>query len=79
MRIFDPQRDFILKIDGSRIALEKVLKQNFENTNWEHPVGFVRRALSYLKRIYSPYDLELYAVVRSVTNFQMFLLRHGFG
>ena len=35
-----PQRDFILETDGSRMALGAVLKQKFDYTGLEHPVGF---------------------------------------
>ena len=35
-----PQRYFILETDGSRIALVAVLKQKFDDTGLNHPVGF---------------------------------------
>ena len=37
VRMPDPQRDFILETDGSRVALGAVLKQKFDDTNLEHP------------------------------------------
>ena len=36
----DPTRDFIWEIDGSAVALGAVLKQRFDDTRLEHPVGF---------------------------------------
>ena len=74
VRLPDPQRDFILETDGSRIALGSVLKQRFEDTGLEHPVGFFSRALIGSERNYAVYELELYPVVRAVENFRMFLL-----
>ena len=46
VRMPDPQRDFILETDGSRIALSAVLKQKFDDTGLEHPVGFFSRSLT---------------------------------
>ena len=44
----------------------------------EHPVGFFSRALTGSERNYAAYKLELYAVVRAVENFRMFLLGRKF-
>jgi transposase InsO family protein len=78
VRMPDPQRDFILETDGSRIAVGAVLKQKFEDTGLEHPVGFFSRALSGSERNYVAYELEMYAVVRAVEHFRMFLLGKEF-
>ena len=78
VRMPDPQRDFILETDGSRIALGAVLKQRFDDTNLEHPVGFFSRSLTGSERNYVAYELELYAVVRAVEHFRMFLLGREF-
>ena len=75
VRMPDPQRDFILETDGSRIVLGPVLKQKLDETGLEHPVGFVSRSLTYSERNYVAYELEMYAVVRAVEHFRMFL--HG--
>ena len=50
--MFDPQRDFILETDGSRIALGAVLKQKFDDTGLEYPVGFFSRSLTGSERNY---------------------------
>ena len=70
----DPTRDFILETDGSRIALGTVLKQRFDDTGLEHPGGFFSRSLTGSERNYVTYELEMYAVVRAVEHFIMFLL-----
>ena len=71
-------RQFSLKIDGSKVAIEAMLKQLFANTGLEHPVGFFSRALSGSERNYAAYELKMYAVVRAVEHFRMFLLRREF-
>ena len=78
VRMPDPQRNFVLETDGSRIALGAVLKQRFDDTNLEHPVGFFSRSLTGSERNYVAYELELYAVVRAVEHFRMFLLGREF-
>lgn len=70
----DPEKEFILETDPSRVALGGVLKQRFEDTNLEHPVGFFSRALTGSERNYVAYKLEMYAVVRATQHFRMFLL-----
>ena len=72
------QRDFILKTDGSRIALGAVLKQQFDDTVLEYPVGFFSRSLTGSERNYVPYELEMYAVIRAIGHFRMFFLRKDF-
>ena len=78
IRLPDPQRDFILETDGSRTAIGAVLKQKFDDTGLEHLVGFFSRALSGPERNYAAYELELYAVVRAVEHFRMFLVGREF-
>ena len=50
------------------------MKQRFDNTGLEHPVGFFSRALSGSERNYAAYELKMYAVVQAVEHFRMFLL-----
>ena len=50
VRMPDPQSDFILETDGSRIAFGAVLKQKFDYTKLEHPVGFFSRSLTGSER-----------------------------
>ena len=70
----DPQRDFIVEIDGSRLALGAVLKQKFDDTGVEHPVGFYIGSLTGSERNYVAYEWEMYAVVRAIEHFRRFLL-----
>ena len=74
----DPQRDFILETDGSRITLGVVLKQKFDDTGLEHSVGFFSRSLTGSERNYVAYELEMYAVGRAVEHVRMFLLGKEF-
>ena len=78
VRLPDPERPFILETDGSRVAVGADLKQRFDDTGLEHPVGFFSRALTGIERNYAAYDVELYAVVRAVEHFRMFLLNREF-
>ena len=59
VRTPDPQQDFILETDGSRIALGAVLKHSFDDTGLEHPVGIFSRFLTGLERNYVAYELEI--------------------
>ena len=73
MRLPDPERLFIFETDGSRVAVEAVLKQRFDNTGLEHPVSFFSKAFTDSERNYAAYQVKLYAVVRAVEHFRMFL------
>ena len=74
----DPERDFILKTDRSLIALGAVLKSKFDDTGLEHPIGFFSRSLTCLERNYVAYGLQMYAMVRAVEHFRMFILGKKF-
>ena len=74
MRLLDPERPFILEIDGSRVAVGAVLEQRLDDTGLEHPVGFFSRALTGSERNYAAYEVELDSVVRAIEHFRMFLL-----
>ena len=74
MRLPDPERPFILETYGSRVAVGAVLKQSMDDTGLEHSVGFFSRVLTVSERNYAAYEVELYAVVRAVEHFKMFLL-----
>lgn len=74
VRLPDIHRDFILETDASTIAVGAVLKQMFNDTKLEHPVAFFSRSLTKTERNYCAYELEMFAVVRAVENFRVFLL-----
>ena len=78
VRLPNPERPFILETDGSRVAVRAVLKQRFDNTGLEHPMGFFSRALTGSERNYAAYEVELFAVVRAVAHFRMFELGKEF-
>ena len=78
VRLPDPEQTIILETDGSSVADGAVFKQRFDDTGLEHPVGFFSRALTGSERNYAAYEVELYAVVRTVKHFKMFLLGKEF-
>ena len=78
VRLPDPERHFIFETDGSRVAVGAVLKQRFDDTGLEHPVGFFSMALTSSERNYAAYEVELYAVIRAVEHFRMLLLCREF-
>ncbi len=53
VRLPDPDCPFILETDGSRIAVGAVLKQPFDDTGLEHPVGFFSNGLTGSERNYA--------------------------
>ena len=59
VRIHDINREFILETEISKVAVEAVLKQRFDDTKLEHPVGFFSRALSGSERNFAAYELEM--------------------
>ena len=67
-----------METDGSRIALGTVLKQKVDDTGLEHQVGFFSSSLTSSERNYDAYEQEMYAVVRAVEHFRMFLLGEEF-
>ena len=78
VRLPNVENDFILETDASHTAVGAVLKQSFADTGLEHPVGFFSRALSGSERNYGAYELEMYAVVRAMEHFRMFLVGKSF-
>ena len=57
VRLPDVEGEFILKTDGSKVAVGAVLKQRFDDTKREHMVGFISRTLSGSERNYAAYEL----------------------
>ena len=78
VRLPDPERPFILETDGNRVAVGAVLKQRFDDTGLEHPVGFFSRAVTGSECNNAVYEVELYAMVRAVKHFRMILLGKEF-
>ena len=74
----DLTRDLILETDQSRTAFGAVLKQRFDDTEFEHPITYFSRLVTGSKQNYVAYELEMYAVVRAVDHFRMFLLEKIF-
>lgn len=68
----------ILETDASLVIVGTVFKQLFCDTSLENPVAFFSRALTSTKRNNSVYELKMFAVVRAVEPFQMYLLGSKF-
>jgi hypothetical protein len=60
------------------VAVKAVLKHKFLDTKLEHLVALFSRALSGSKNNFSVYKLEMYAVVRAVEHFRIYLLGSPF-
>ena len=78
IKLPDPDRSFVLETDASTVAVGAVLKQHFDSFGSEYPVAFFSRALTATERNYSAYELEMYAVVRAVERFRVYLLGRPF-
>ena len=78
IKLPDPEHDFVLETDASKVAVGAVLKQFFDSVGGEFPVAFFSRALTLTERNYSAYELEMYAVVRAVERFRVYLLGKPF-
>ena len=76
LQIPDPNRPFVLETDASGVAIGAVLKQITEEG--EYHVLFYSQGLSKSERNYSPYERELYAVVKACEAFKVFLLGTSF-
>ena len=61
VRLPDPERPFLLETDGSFAAVEAVLKERFDDTGLENPVGFFSRVLTGSERNNAAYEIEFYA------------------
>ena len=59
IRILEVKTDFVLETDESETAVGAVFKQQFEDTDLEHPVSFFNKALSESVKNYSAYELEM--------------------
>lgn len=72
------ENDFILKTDASLVAVGAVLKQAFSDTSLKHSVAFLSCALTSTRLNYTVYELKMYAVVRAVEHFRVYLLGREF-
>ena len=69
----DNSRPYRVKADSSDFASGAVLsQQNPEDEKW-HPVAFLSKSLSPVKRNYEIYDKEMLAIVRALEEWRHFL------
>ena len=74
IKLPDPEGEFVLETDASKVAVGAILEQNFSSAGGEFPVAFFSRALTTTERNNSAYELEMDAVVRAVERFRVYLL-----
>jgi len=75
LAIYKEGRETIVETDASKIAVGGVLSQVNEITRKTHPVGYFSRKLQAAQKNYCAYDLELTALVDTITHFREYL--HG--
>ena len=73
----DPNREYLLEMDASRLGLGFVLSQKQSDGKY-HPVAFGSRALHGVEANYHSSKLEFLAMKWSIEHFQMYLLGHRF-
>ena len=73
----DPDKEYLLEIDVSKLGLGAVLSQKQSNGRY-HPVAFRSRALHGVEVNYHSTKLEFLAMKWSIDHFQIYLLGHHF-
>ena len=73
----DPNREYLLEMDASRLGLGAVLSQRQSDGKY-HPVALRSRALHVAEANYHSTKLEFLAMKWSIEHFQMYLLGHHF-
>ena len=73
----DPNKEYLLKTDASKLRLGAVLSQQ-QSYGRYHPVAFGSRALHGVKVNYHSTKLEFLAMKWSIKHFQTYLLGHRF-
>ena len=73
----DPNKEYLLKTDASKLGLGAVLSQKQANGRY-HPVAFGSRALHGVEVNYHSTKLEFLAMKWSIEHFQTYLLGHRF-
>ena len=73
----DPKKEYLLKMDASKLGLGAVLSQKQSNGRY-HPAAFGSRALHGVEVNYHSTKLEFLAIKWSIKHFQTYLLgRHS--
>ena len=73
----DPNKEYLLKTDASKLGLVAVLSQKQSDGRY-HPVAFESRALHGVEVNYHSTKLEFLAMKWSIKHFQTYLLCHRF-
>ena len=73
----DPKKEYLLKMDASKLKLEAVLSQKQSDGRY-HPVAFSSRALHGVEVNYHSMKLEFLAMKWSIKHFQTYLLGRCF-
>lgn len=70
----DVKRNFILEMDASSVAIGAVLEQQLTDTHLEHSVRSFSFEPNQSEQNYCAYELEMFAVVKAVKNYRIYLL-----
>ena len=73
----DPNKEYLLETDTSKLSLEAVLSQKQSDGRY-HPMAFGSKALHGVEVNYHSYKLEFLAMKWSIEHFQTYLLGHHF-
>ena len=73
LRTHDPQRRFQVVTDASGLAVSVILTQP-DDEGVQYPIAYESRKLTASERKYSPYALEMLAVVHAFKAFRHYLL-----
>ena len=73
----DPNKEYLLETDPSKLGLGAVLSQKKSDGRY-HPMAFVSRALHGVEVNYHSTKLEFLTMKRSIEHFQTYLLGHHF-
>jgi RNase H-like domain found in reverse transcriptase len=66
LRLPDPNLQFILTTDWSRLAIGAVLSQKDPHTGFDHPVAYKSRLLSSAEKNYAPTEGECLALIWAI-------------
>jgi len=73
LALLDNERLYCVEADGSGVATGAVLSQlSPEDDKW-HPVAFLSKSLSMVKRNYEIHDTEMLAIVRALEEWRHYL------
>jgi RNase H-like domain found in reverse transcriptase len=73
LRLPDPNLQFILTTDWSRLAIGAVFSQKDPHTGFDHPIAYKSRLLSSAEEICAPTGGECLALIWAIQKFRVYL------